>query len=157
MGNSGRNGGEYYTPRALIKSIIKITNPTIGEIVYDGAVGSAGFLVEAFDYMKKKQNLLQQINFRNYKLKLSMEKKKISLAYIIGLMNMIFHGIESPNIIHTNTLEENILEIQDSQRVDVVLANPPFGSQTEKDKFKKIFQLKQAKQHTYSFNILLKF
>ena len=57
MGNSGRNGGEYYTPRALIKSIIKITNPTIGEIVYDGAVGSAGFLVEAFDYMKKAKSL----------------------------------------------------------------------------------------------------
>ena len=156
MGNSGRNGGEYYTPRALIKSIIKITNPTIGEIIYDGAVGSAGFLVEAFDYMKKAKSLTTN-QFQKLQTETFYGKEKISLAYIIGLMNMILHGIESPNIIHTNTLEENILEIQDSQRVDVVLANPPFGSQTEKDKFKKIFQLKQVKQHTYSFNILLKF
>ena len=131
MGNSGRNGGEYYTPRALIKSIIKITNPTIGETVYDGAVGSAGFLVEAFDYMKKTKSLTAN-QFQKLQTETFFGKEKISLAYIIGLMNMILHGIESPNIIHTNTLEENILEIQDSQRVDVVLANPPFGSQTEK-------------------------
>ena len=64
-------------------------------------------------------------------------------------MNMILHGIESPNIIHTNTLEENILEIQDSQRVDVVLANPPFGVKLKKDRFKRIFQLKQVKLRIY--------
>ena len=57
MGNAGRNGGEYYTPRPLIKSIIQVIKPKIGEIVYDGAVGSAGFLVEAFDYMRKSKSL----------------------------------------------------------------------------------------------------
>lgn len=141
MGNSGRNGGEYYTPRALIKSIIKITNPTIGEIIYDGAVGSAGFLVEAFDYMKKSESLTAN-QFQILQTKTFYGKEKISLAYIIGLMNMILHGIESPNIIHTNTLEENILEIQDSQRVNVVLANPPFGSQTEKKQVQENFPIK---------------
>ena len=59
-------------------------------------------------------------------------------------MNMILHGIESPNIIHTNTLEENILEIQDSQRVNVVLANPPFGSQTEKKQVQENFPIKTS-------------
>ncbi len=143
MGNSGRNGGEYYTPRALIKSIIKITNPTIGEIIYDGAVGSAGFLVEAFDYMKKSESLTAN-QFQKLQTETFYGKEKISLAYIIGLMNMILHGIESPNIIHTNTLEENILEIQDSQRVDVVLANPPFGSQTEKRQVQENFPIKTS-------------
>ena len=143
MGNSGRNGGEYYTPRALIKSIIKITNPTIGEIVYDGAVGSAGFLVEAFDYMKKSKSLTSN-QFQKLQTETFYGKEKISLAYIIGLMNMILHGIESPNIIHTNTLEENIIEIQDSQRVDVVLANPPFGSQTEKRQVQENFPIKTS-------------
>ena len=143
MGNSGRNGGEYYTPRALIKSIIKITNPTIGEIIYDGAVGSAGFLVEAFDFMKKSESLTA-IQFQKLQTETFYGKEKISLAYIIGLMNMILHGIESPNIIHTNTLEENILEIQDSQRVDVVLANPPFGSQTEKRQVQENFPIKSS-------------
>ena len=143
MGNSGRNGGEYYTPRALIKSIIKITNPTIGEIIYDGAVGSAGFLVEAFDYMKKTKSLTAN-QFQKLQTETFYGKEKISLAYIIGLMNMILHGIESPNIIHTNTLEENILEIQDSQRVNVVLANPPFGSQTEKKQVQENFPIKTS-------------
>lgn len=126
MGNAGRNGGEYYTPRALIKTIIKVVAPKIGETVYDGAVGSAGFLVEAFDYMKQSKKLstsdittLQKITFYG--------KEKKSLAYIIGIMNMILHGVEAPNIIHTNTLAENISDIQEKDRFDVVLANPPFG------------------------------
>ena len=54
-------------------------------------------------------------------------KEKKSLAYIIGIMNMILHGIEAPNIIHTNTLAENLLDIQEKDRYDVIVANPPFG------------------------------
>ena len=70
MGNAGRNGGEYYTPRPLIKTIIKVVAPEIGQTVYDGAVGSAGFLCEAFDYLMKSRKLtttdittLQKKNF----------------------------------------------------------------------------------------------
>ena len=143
MGNSGRNGGEYYTPRALIKSIVKTIKPTIGEKVYDGAVGSAGFLVEAFDYMKDIKSLTAS-EFKKLQTETFYGKEKISLAYIIGLMNMILHGIESPNIIHTNTLEENILEIQESQRVNVVLANPPFGSKTEQKRVEDNFPIKTS-------------
>jgi type I restriction enzyme M protein len=126
MGNAGRNGGEYYTPRPLIKTIVKVVAPTIGNKIYDGAVGSAGFLVEAFEYLKSSKNLstkdmdiLQKNTFYG--------KEKKSLAYIIGIMNMILHGIEAPNIIHTNTLSENITDIQEKDRYDIVLANPPFG------------------------------
>jgi len=126
MGNAGRNGGEYYTPRPLIKTIVKVVAPEIGQKIYDGAVGSAGFLVEAFEYLKHSKKLsttdvvtLQKNTFYG--------KEKKSLAYIIGTMNMILHGVEAPNIIHTNTLAENIADIQEKDRYDVVLANPPFG------------------------------
>jgi type I restriction enzyme M protein len=134
MGNAGRNGGEYYTPRPLITTIVKVVAPKIGEKIYDGACGSAGFLCEAFNYLKtpslvgragegllsaKETEILQKKSFYG--------KEKKSLAYIIGIMNMIFHGIEAPNIIHTNTLAENLADIQEKDRYDVVLANPPFG------------------------------
>ena len=126
MGNAGRNGGEYYTPRALIKTIIKVVAPTIGNTIYDGAVGSAGFLVEAFEYLKASKNLTTQ-DAETLQKKTFYGKEKKSLAYIIGTMNMILHGIEAPNIVHTNTLAENLLDIQEKDRYDIILANPPFG------------------------------
>jgi len=127
MGNAGRNGGEYYTPRPLIKTIVKVVAPEIGNKIYDGAVGSAGFLCESFEYLKHSKKLttsdvvtLQKNTFYGKEIK--------SLAYIIGTMNMILHGVEAPNIIHTNTLAENISDIQEKDRYDIVLANPPFGA-----------------------------
>lgn len=126
MGNAGRNGGEYYTPRPLITTIVKVVAPEIGNKIYDGAVGSAGFLCEAFSYLQNSKKLtttdveiLQKRTFYG--------KEKKSLAYIIGTMNMIFHGIEAPNIVHTNTLAENLADIQEKDRFDIILANPPFG------------------------------
>ena len=125
MGNAGRNGGEYYTPRPLIKTIVKVVKPKIGDKIYDGAVGSAGFLVEAFEYLKEKVSTTTDAETLQKRTFYGKEKK--SLAYIIGIMNMILHGIEAPNIIHTNTLGENISDIQEKDRFDIVLANPPFG------------------------------
>ena len=127
MGNAGRNGGEYYTPRPLIKTIIKVVKPKIGDKVYDGAVGSAGFLCEAYEYLRTSKELTVK-EFETLQRKTFYGKEKKSLAYIIGVMNMILHGIESPNILHTNTLGENIADIQEKDRVDIVLANPPFGA-----------------------------
>jgi type I restriction enzyme M protein len=126
MGNAGRNGGEYYTPRPLIKTIVKVVAPTIGQKIYDGAVGSAGFLVEAFDYLKNSKNLSTK-DIETLQKRTFYGKEKKSLAYIIGTMNMILHGVEAPNIVHTNTLAENLADIQEKDRFDIVLANPPFG------------------------------
>jgi type I restriction enzyme M protein len=126
MGNAGRNGGEYYTPRPLIKTIVKVVNPKLGDKVYDGAVGSAGFLCEAYEYIRASKQLSAK-EFEQLQRRTFYGKEKKSLAYIIGVMNMILHGIEAPNIIHTNTLAENIADIQEKDRVDIVLANPPFG------------------------------
>ena len=126
MGNAGRNGGEYYTPRPLIKTIVKVVAPAIGNKIYDGALGSAGFLCEAFEYLKTSKNLTTK-DADALQKKTFYGKEKKSLAYIIGTMNMIFHGIEAPNIVHTNTLAENLADIQEKDRYDIVLANPPFG------------------------------
>jgi type I restriction enzyme M protein len=133
MGNAGRNGGEYYTPRPLIKTIVKVVAPEIGHKIYDGAVGSAGFLCEAFEYLKHPSTSSGQARALTTKEYETLQKntfygkEKKSLAYIIGTMNMILHGVEAPNIVHTNTLAENLADIQEKDRYDIVLANPPFG------------------------------
>jgi type I restriction enzyme M protein len=132
MGNAGRNGGEYYTPRPLIRAIIQVVQPTIGKSIYDGAVGSAGFLCEAFEYLKAKPGLTtNDLNtLQNYTF---YGKEKKPLAYVIAIMNMILHGIEAPNIIHTNTLAENLADVQDKDRFDIILANPPFGGKERQE------------------------
>ena len=79
-------------------------------------------------------------------------KKRKSLAYVIAIMNMILHGIEAPNIIHTNTLTENLADIQEKDRFDVILANPPFGGK-ERRKFSRTFQFERAKPLFYFFSI----
>ena len=140
MGNAGRNGGEYYTPRPLIKAIIKVVQPKIGQTIYDGAVGSAGFLCEAFAYLMESKKLTPtDVDILQKKTFFGKEKK--SLAYIIGTMNMILHGIDAPNIVHTNTLGENIADIQEKDRFDIVLANPPFGGK-ERTEVQQNFQFK---------------
>ena len=142
MGNAGRNGGEYYTPRPLIKTIVKIVNPKLGDKVYDGAVGSAGFLCEAYEYLRTSKELTVK-EFETLQRNTFFGKEKKSLAYIIGVMNMILHGIEAPNIIHTNTLSENISDIQEKDKVNVVLANPPFGG-NEREEVQQNFPIRSS-------------
>ena len=142
MGNTGRNGGEYYTPRPLIRTIIKTVKPKIGDKIYDGAVGSAGFLVESFNYLKESKNLTVDEN-RILQKETLYGKEKKPLPYIIATMNMILHGIEAPNLIHTNTLNENIMSIQEKDKYDVVVANPPFGGK-ERAEVQQNFPIKSS-------------
>jgi len=132
MGNAGRNGGEYYTPRPLIRAIVQIVKPQIGERIYDGAVGSAGFLCEAFEYLKDNNKLTTK-DLTTLQSHTFYGKEKKPLAYVIAIMNMILHGIEAPNILHTNTLTENLADVQEKDRFDVILANPPFGGKERKE------------------------
>ena len=138
MGNAGRNGGEYYTPRPLIRTLVRVVDPQIGETVYDPACGSAGFLCEAFAYMNQKvkstadNKTLQEDTF--------FGKEKKPLPYIIATMNMIFHGVAAPNIIRGNTLAENLSQIQEKDRKNVILANPPFGG-SERGEVKQNFDI----------------
>ncbi|WP_047246937.1 class I SAM-dependent DNA methyltransferase [Maribacter thermophilus] len=132
MGNAGRNGGQYYTPRPLIRAMIQVIDPQIGEKVYDGAAGSCGFLCEAYEYMYERMDKTTD-NLKTLQEDTFYGKEKKNLAYVIGIMNMILHGIEAPNIIHTNTLGENIRDIQEKDRYHVILANPPFGGKERKE------------------------
>ena len=148
MGNAGRNGGEYYTPRPLITTIVKVVAPTIGDKIYDGACGSAGFLCEAFSYLKDRSLSLSKgglstKDWETLQKRTFFGKEKKSLAYIIGIMNMILHGVEAPNIIHTNTLAENLADIQEKDRYSVVLANPPFGGK-ERAEIKQNFPIQTS-------------
>lgn len=129
MGNAGRNGGEYYTPRPLIRAMIQVIKPELGETIYDPAVGSAGFLCEAYEYLRQKELSTKQLSKLQKKTLYGKEKK--SLAYVIAIMNLILHGIESPNILHTNTLSESLDDIQRKDRHDIILANPPFGGKEQ--------------------------
>ena len=139
MGNAGRNGGEYYTPRPLIRTIVKVVEPKIGDTIYDGACGSAGFLCEAFAYLNEKAKTVEEKQILQKSSFYGKEKK--GLAYIIGIMNMIFHGVEAPNIMHTNTLAEDLSTIQQRDRKDVILANPPFGGK-ERSEIQQNFPIK---------------
>lgn len=140
MGNAGRNGGQFYTPRPLIRSMINVINPQIGETIYDPALGSAGFFCEAYDYMDQKMEKTTD-NMSTLQEKTFYGKEKKNLAYVIGIMNMILHGIEAPNVIHTNTLGENIRDIQEKDRFDIILANPPFGGK-ERSEVQQNFNIK---------------
>ena len=131
MGNAGRNGGEYYTPRPLIRAMIQVVKPKIGETIYDGACGSAGFLCEAWDYLRRDD--LSPTEWDTLQRNTFYGQEKKSLAYVLGGMNLILHGIDTPNIRHTNTLAENVMDIQEKDRHDVVLANPPFGGGERKE------------------------
>ena len=139
MGNAGRNGGEYYTPRPLIRAMVRVVNPKIGETIYDGAVGSAGFLCEAYDYLRPQAKKAADLKTLQESTFYGIEKK--SLAYVIAIMNMILHGIETPHIVHANTLSFNLADVQDKDRFDVILANPPFGGK-ERPEVQQNFPIK---------------
>ena len=131
MGNAGRDGGQYYTPRPLIRVMIRLLDPQIGEKFDDGACGSGGFLCEAYQYMREKARndpkayeILQHKTFTGGEVK--------PLAYVTAQMNCILHGLESPNITFGDTLANKIADFTDRNRVNVIGANPPFGAGANK-------------------------
>jgi type I restriction enzyme M protein len=124
LGGAGKSG-EYYTPRPLIKTIIKALDLEPGKTIYDSAAGTAGFLTEAYDFLKVKNLSAKQLKY--LKEETFTGKNKMAQPYLLGTMNMILHGIEAPNMIHTNTLTEDTADIQEKDRYDYILANPPFG------------------------------
>ena len=147
MGSDGGNSGEFYTPRPLIKVITDVVNPQIGQSIYDPAVGSCGFLIEAYNHIRytdvqnnKQRDLsTDQLKFLNEDTFFGNEKTPLS--YVMGVMNMILHGIESPNISKSNTLTKDIRGLEEKDRFDCILANPPFGGK-EKEQIQQNFPIK---------------
>jgi len=127
LGSEGGWSGEFYTPRPIIRLMIKIINPKLGETVLDPFVGSAGFLVESFEHMITNNPKMGVKEWEKLQRRTFYGQEKKPLPFLIGMMNMILHRILVPNLVRTNTLMEDIHNMSDTQKVDVILTNPPFG------------------------------
>jgi len=126
MGSESGISGEFYTPRPLVRFMVERLDPRIGETVYDPACGSAGFLVESYLHMQQSRELTSE-DMETLQRHTFYGKEKKPLPCLLGRMNMILHGVSTPNILRTNTLEEDVRQIPADQRRDVILTNPPFG------------------------------
>lgn len=129
MRDAAGDSGEFYTPRPIIRFIVQQVDPRLGEIVLDPACGTGGFLVEALEHLTPKVNTTAQLRALHNNLR-GIEKKP--LPFLLGMMNLVLHGVGQPNIARGNALAESITQIGKARRVDVVVTNPPFGGEEEK-------------------------
>jgi type I restriction enzyme M protein len=140
LGNENRMAGEFYTPRPVIRFIVHVANPQIGETIYDPAAGSCGFLAQAYQHILARAGeglTIEQDEFLQRQAFYGQEKKAVPA--LLGLMNMVLHGVTAPNVARRNTLEENIRSV--TQRFDVIVTNPPFGG-TENRQIQTNFPVK---------------
>lgn len=129
MRDAAGDAGEFYTPRPVVRFIIDRLNPRLGERLLDPACGTGGFLVEAYERLKGEARTPQQLRELQQSL-MGIEKKP--MPYLLGMMNLLLHGIENPNIVERNALTTNIRHIRPAERVEAVATNPPFGGEEEK-------------------------
>lgn len=128
MGSEGGWSGEFYTPRPIIHLMVKIVDPKLGETVLDPFVGSGGFLVESFNHIY--ENSPKDVRaWRTLQTKTLYGQEKKPLPFLIGTMNLILHHVLVPNLTRTNTFMEDVHNIPESAKVDVILTNPPFGAE----------------------------
>ena len=125
--NEAGAGGEYYTPRHIIQMMIKIVEPEIGDKIYDPAAGTCGFLTEAFTYFKEQSDKIDTEKWEQLREKTFFAREKSPRTYIFGIMNMIIHGIDQPHVSRSNTLSDNIRNVQEKEKYDVIMTNPPYG------------------------------
>jgi type I restriction enzyme M protein len=129
MRDASGDGGEFYTPRPVVRFMVQVMAPRLGETVLDPACGTGGFLVEAYDHLH------QQVRTPEQNLQLQREtlfgQEAKPLPYMLAQMNLLLHGLEAPQVAMGNTLDQRIAEIGHADRVDVILTNPPFGGEEE--------------------------
>ncbi|MEF2277008.1 class I SAM-dependent DNA methyltransferase [Deinococcus sp. YIM 134068] len=130
MRDAAGDAGEFYTPRAVVRFMVTTLDPRLGETVLDPASGTGGFLVEAFEHLKAQVKTTEDAEVLQERSVLGGEAKP--LPYLLAQMNLTLHGMESPQIDSGNSLRFNLAEIGDRERVDVILANPPFGGEEER-------------------------
>ncbi|GJL60172.1 MAG: restriction endonuclease EcoEI subunit M [Nitrospirales bacterium] len=130
MRDSAGDSGEFYTPRAVVRFMVQVTDPQLGETLLDPACGTGGFLVEAYTHLEKQCVTVQQRKILQTKSLFGGEAK--SLPYLLAQMNLLLHGLESPQIDPGNSLRFPLNEIGDKDRVDIILTNPPFGGEEER-------------------------
>lgn len=130
MRDAAGSNGEFYTPRPVIRFIVNQVQPQIGEKILDPALGTGGFLTESFEFMKSQQKKAEDREILQYHTLFGIEKKP--MPYLLGMMNLLLHGIEKPNIKRDNSLRTPLFEIMEKDRVDVIMTNPPFGGEEER-------------------------
>lgn len=130
MRDAAGDSGEFYTPRALVKFIVTVVDPRLGETVLDPAAGTGGFLVEAFEHLKKQCKKAEDFSQLQKGTLYGIEPKH--LPYLLCQMNLLLHGVEYPEIDPLNALRFPLREIGDKDRVDVIMTNPPFGGEEER-------------------------
>jgi type I restriction enzyme M protein len=129
MRDAAGDSGEFYTPRPVVQFMAKVTDPRLGETVYDPAAGTGGFLVESFMHLEKQVQTVEDRYNLHHETIYGGEAKP--LPYLLVQMNLLLHGLESPQIDPGNSLRHRLSEIGDRERVDVILTNPPFGGEEE--------------------------
>jgi type I restriction enzyme M protein len=129
MGEGGGNAGEYYTPRPLIKAMVHILDPKIGETIYDPACGTGGFLAQAHLYLEPKAKTPELRKILNNKT--FHGREKTPLPFVLCLMNLTLNGLDYPRILKENTLQKDIRQIDERDKFDIILANPPFGGKEQ--------------------------
>jgi type I restriction enzyme M protein len=130
MRDAAGDSGEFYTPRPLVRMIVRAVDPQPGEVVLDPAAGTGGFLVEAYEHMQPLVSTVEEFERLQRSTLYGIEAKP--LPYLLCQMNLVLHGIESPQIDPLNALRFRMSEIGDRDRVDVIVTNPPFGGEEEK-------------------------
>ncbi|MBU4230817.1 MAG: type I restriction-modification system subunit M [Proteobacteria bacterium] len=130
MRDAAGDSGEFYTPRPVVKFMVDVTNPQLGETVLDPACGTGGFLVETYDHLAANCRSVEDRRVLQQETLLGQEAKP--LPYMLVQMNLLLHGLEYPIIRYGNTLAQKVTEIGDADRVDVILTNPPFGGEEER-------------------------
>ena len=129
MRDAAGDAGEFYTPRPVVRFMVQVTDPRLGETVLDPACGTGGFLVESYDHIAPQVSTPGQRRMLQRDTLYGQEAKP--LPYMLAQMNLLLHGLEAPQIAYGNTLDRRINEIGHSERVDVILTNPPFGGEEE--------------------------
>ncbi|MEX2310571.1 MAG: class I SAM-dependent DNA methyltransferase [Pirellulales bacterium] len=129
MRDAAGDSGEFYTPRPVVKFMVAVTNPQLRETILDPACGTGGFLAESFNHLAKQCKTVQDRKILQEKTILGGEAKP--LPYLLGQMNLLLHGLDSPNINYGNSLAIKLTEIGHTEQVDVILTNPPFGGEEE--------------------------
>ncbi len=130
MRDAAGDSGEFYTPRAVVRFMVEVTDPRLGEVVLDPASGTGGFLVEAYSHLEKQVKTVADRKRLQGETIFGCEPK--SLPYLLCQMNLLLHGLDAPQIDPDNALRFKLSEIGERDRVDVILTNPPFGGEEEK-------------------------
>ncbi|MBM3892167.1 MAG: SAM-dependent DNA methyltransferase, partial [Verrucomicrobia bacterium] len=130
MRDAAGDSGEFYTPRPVIRFIVQMVAPKLGQTILDPACGTGGFLVESFELLKKQVKSRQDRETLQYRTLRGIEKKP--MPYLLGMMNLLLHEIDRPNLRRDNALSKPLTEITERDRVDIIVTNPPFGGEEEK-------------------------